>query len=363
MMKEILKRMKKWISLMCMILLLISMVSCGDNTKETTDGKIDGNSSKTTGTVREPMPAYSELGVNNSMATTDGRYIYYTYFDTVTNEGKLCRTDMNGENTEELWNVSNSKFYDLYISDGYLYIGHGRTAERIDIATAPNYFKGKNGSVATEPIVEDTSSSKFNEMALTCTDDEYVYFDYNGIYRVKKDTTGLERIVHGENFMNFYDLKVSDDYLYAYCGDDKTIYRINKDGSNAVKLCKAMESHVICDDYVYYIVSGSGNDYTHNLMKTALDGSETATVATLNDGRGNVTILNALNNKIYYLLQEKMTYTLKVYDVESGENSDICELDNSTEFIDIVDNYIFYEQEQKLMKMNIDGTNKEQVGR
>ncbi|MBE6701100.1 MAG: DUF5050 domain-containing protein [Ruminococcaceae bacterium] len=361
--------MKKVISIILSVVLLCSFLcscedktntSAGDNTdigevQETGDNKSDKPSNE-----REPMPTYEKLGVNNSIATTDGRYIYYTYTDTKSSEGKLLRMNMEGQNPEELWKLSNGNFSDLYINDGYLYLSYGRTADRIDIATAPNYFKGANGYVANESIIDSAEAKKFFGISQTCADDEYIYFEATGIYRVKKDTTGLERIVYDEDFVNFYDIKVSDGYLYAYCGDDQKLYRINADGSNATEICKPMESHVIYGDYVYYIVSGDGHIQT--LTKTKLDASETTTVATLNEGSGNVTILNAMDNKIYYSHREDNAYTLKAYDISSSTISNIYEFEDSIKSLDIVGDYLFIEQNNILMKMNIDGTGLQQLG-
>ncbi len=362
--------MKKVISIILMVVLICCMLGgCGDKTENLVGGSTDTNGTQETvennsdkpSNTREPMPEYEKLGVNNSIATTDGRYIYYAYSDSASSEGKLCRMNMNGQESEELWAQSNGGFSDLYINNGYLYLSYGRIADRIDIATAPNYFKGANGYVANESIIGSASTSEFFGISQTCADDEYIYFAATGLYRVKKDTTSLERIVHGDNFINFYDLKVSDGNLYAYCGDDQTLYRISTDGSNLTAICKPMESHVIYDDFVYYIVSGDG--HSQRLTKTKLDASETTTVATLNEGSGDVTILNAVDNKIFYSHREGSTYSLKIYDVLTSSISNICVFEGAVEAVDIVGDYLFFEQNQILMKINVDGTGLEQLGK
>ncbi len=362
--------MKKTFALiLALTLLCCALIGCGNETKDPVGGNTnisktqetaDDNLDKPSNT-REPMPEYEKLGVNNSIATTDGRYIYYTYMDSAKSEGKLCRMNMNCQESEELWAKSYGSFSDLYINDGYLYLSYGRIADRIDIATAPNYFKGANGYVANESIIGNASTSEFFGISQTCSDDEYIYFASTGLYRVKKDTTGLERIVYDDNLVNFYDLKVSNGHLYAYCGDDQKLYCINTDGSNMTEICKPMESHVIYKDYVYYIVSGDG--HTQNLIKTKLDASETTTVATLNEGSGDVTILNAVDNKIYYSHREGKAYTLKVYDISTSAISNIYNFEGSVEAVDIVGDYIFFEQNKILMKINVDGTGLEQVGK
>ena len=362
--------MKKVLSIILLAVLLCCMLGgCGNKAENSIEGgidtsgtqeKVENNSDKPSNS-REPMPEYEKLGVNNSIATTDGRYIYYTYMDSTSNEGKLCRMNMNGQESEELWSKSYEKFSDLYINDGYLYLSYGRGADRIDIATSPNYFKGENGYVASESIIGDASIRDFFGMAQTCADDEYVYFESAGIYRVKKDTTGLERIVYDEDFVNFYDLKVFNGSLYAYCGDDQKLYRIGTDGSNPTEICKMMESHVIYGDYVYYIVSGDG--HTQSLTKTKLDGSETSVVTILNEGSGNVSILNAVDNKVYYLHREDDTYSLKAYDISASIISNVCDFEEAVKAVDIVGDYIFFEQNKILMRINIDGTDLRQVGK
>ncbi len=354
--------MKKWISLICVLLLLMSMTACGDNTIESVGGNIDNNSSKTTNTAREPLPTYGKLGVNNSMATTDGRYIYYSYFDTEKSEGRLCRTDMNGENAEELWSQTYQKFSDLHINDGYLYLSYGRIAYHIDIATAPNYFKGKNGSVENIPIVDNSSASKFKEISKIQTDSDYIYFSSTGLWRVKKDTTGLEQIVYSENLVNFYDLKLIDGCLYAYCGDDQKLYRINTDGSNITEVCKPMESYIVYEDSVYYIVSG--DNHLQQLTKTKLDGSGTQIIATLGEGWEFATLHNAVDDKLFYSYKSGDIYELRTFDISTSLVNTICQLDGTVDSVDIVDNFIFFKYaDEKLMKMNIDGTNIEQVGK
>lgn len=362
--------MKKVISIILLVSLLCCVLAgCGNDTDKPVGGNTDigetqetvaDNTEKPSNT-RDPMPAYEKLGVNNSIATTDGRYIYYTYMDSESSEGKLFRTNMDGQNPEELWKTSNGSFSDLHIDDGYLYLSYGRTADRIDIATAPNYFKGANGYVANESIVDNASGSKFFGISQTCADNAYIYFAASGLYRVKKDKSDLERIVYDENFVNFYDLKVSNGYLYTYCGDDQTIYRINADGSNITEICKSMESHVIYEDYAYYIVSGDG--HVQNLTKTKLDGTETATVVMLNEDSGNVTILNAADSKIYYQHRENDTYSLMAYDLATETINSIYESEDAIQTVDIVGEYIFFMQNQILFKMNLNGTGLEQIGK
>lgn len=368
--------MKKIFTLILSVILLCGVLSgCGNKTESHIGGDIDASGTQETvesnsekvNNTRDPMPTYEKLGSKNSIATTDGRYIYYIRYDSASGDSKLCRTDMNGQNQEELWAQNN--FSDIYIDDGYLYISHGLVADRIDIAKAPNYFMGQDGYVANNSIIGDASTREFRGMSLTCADENYIYFESTGIYRVKKDTTGLERIVYGEDFVNFYDLQVSEDYLYAYCGDDQKLYRMNTDGSNMTEVCKPMESHVIHDDYVYYIVSGE--NHTQSLTKTKLDGSETSTIGVLNESWGNVSILNAMEDKIYFLHRgdDSSTYTLKTYDLTTATVSDIYTFESNTivdATADIVSNYIFLELEiannKTLYKMNIDGSSVEKIG-
>jgi len=304
---------------------------------------------------RDPMPAYEKHGVNNSMATSDGRYIYYTYLVDGKNEHALYRCDMDFNNPQDLNEKNRRKLYNPVVIDGYLYLSSGKSAERVDIATAPNYFDGKDGRVYSESFFDEKASEEIMGVKYTVADDEYLYFVSSGICRVKKDGTGFEKLLAEEGRYNFYDLKYWNGKLYAYCGDDQKLYSMNTDGSGVSEVCKMMESFVIYEGNAYYIFSG--DNHAQQLTKTNLETGETETIAVLGEGWVSADLKNAMDGKLYYVYDdEDDVYTLRTYDIESGEVITISSLEGSPENLDVVGNYIFFENEDKLMKMNLDGT-------
>lgn len=361
--------MKKFVSLILILLILCGvLIGCEEQkptdnqNSQTTDENIGDaeDTDRNNSAIRNPMPTYEKLGAKNYYVTSDGRYIYYSVLDTSANEGSLCRTDINGQNSEVLYTLSNHKFTNLYINDGYLYFPHGMNAVSIDIAKAPNYFNGKNGYVAYNNIVDGSFKSKFMGTDSLQADEEYIYFSSTGIWRVKKDDPNqAEQLVYSENLVNFYGLNLINGYLYGYCGDDQKLYRFDKNGTNATEICKPMKSYVIYSNSVYYIVNGSNN--TQQLTKTKLDGSGTETITTLGEGWVSATLYNAMDNLIYYVYEdENDVYTLKTFNIKTSEIKSLCQLENEyIDFVDIVGDFVFFrygQQDLRLMRMKLDGS-------
>lgn len=366
--------MKKILCLMVALVCLVgAFTGCDDGEKaesgttatQATEGGSKGEA-KTNGSAaesapkREPMPAYGKIGVNNTVATSDGRYIYYVYTVEDENEGALFRRDMDFGNPQELNAKTRRKFYNLFIDEGYMYLSAGRSAERVDIATGPDYFNGADGRINLEPIFDDDTASELMGVSHMVTDGEYLYFESTGINRVKKDKTGFEQIAYGEDFVNFYDLKYWNGKIYAYCGDDQKLYRIAPDGSSVEEVCKMMESYVVYEGNAYYIFSG--DNHAQQLTKTNLETGATETIATLGEGWVSADLKNAMDGKIYYVFEdENDVCTIRSYDIASGDVKEICAIEGKTETIDIVNDFLFYDQDETLMKINTDGTNKEQL--
>lgn len=355
------KRKKRVLSLMMALVCLTgSLAGCGES--ETSVGAPSEESMPAEENVAEraPMPAYEKLGVNNSIATSDGRYIYYTYLIEGKNENALYRCDMDFGNPQDLNANNRRKFYNLVIDDGYLYLSSGKSASRVDIATSPNYFNGEDGRINLESFFEEKASEELMGVNYTVADDEYLYFDSSGICRVKKDGTGFETLLAEEGRYNFYDLKYWNGKLYAYCGDDQKLYRMNTDGSDVSEVCKMMESFVIYEGNAYYIFSGS--NHAQQLTKTNLETGATETVAVLGEGGGSAALKNAMDGKLYYVYRDEVyAYTLRTYSIENGEETVLGALEDKVEKLDVVGDFIFFEYDETLMKMNIDGSGTVQI--
>jgi len=355
--------MKKLITLVLIVVMIMSVpVGCGKKDSGSALGEAQAVASEENkgGEAgegqREPMASYELLGVSNTMATSDGRYIYYSF---KTDGGGMCRTDMNGENVEELYD---SWLSDLYIDDGYLYYGHGVVLYRVDIATGPEYFDSSNGYINSESVVDKEMLGDHMGVGEVRSDDEYIYFTGSGLSRVKKGTQDLEEIAHGEDFINFYDLTVENGFLYAYCSDDGKIYRISPDGSDASVIYDVAGTYQFYDGYVYSIEREDG---VESLMRTGLDDGKTERVGTLGeDGYVFASFRNAMADKLYYVCSnDNNNEEIRSYDLTTGEDRVIVEVDAYIEKVDIVGDFIFFQcSDYSLMRVNADGSGLVQVG-
>lgn len=349
------------VSFLTFVLLFSSLVGCGKNTE--TENSNGENIQQDSSSSRSPMPKYEHLGVSNSNVTSDGRYIYYTYWCSEENKGKLYRADMNFQNPELLWNYDLSLASPLYIDDGYLYFCQGKDIERIDISTGPEFFDITKDGYVNHNSIFPYGADKLPWPSLDiCSDDNYFYITSSGIDRIRKDAPGFECLT--ENMIeerypgNFYDLYISGNYLYSYCGDDQTIYRISTDGSERTSICKLVDSWLIYENSAYHTTN-----LGRALQKTNPATGETETLASLAEGWDDATLCNAMDNKLYYTFETDDTIFLRTYDLITGEISNLGILstpeDNISFFtdIDIVDDYVFAFKHNDLFSVTkMDGT-------
>lgn len=358
--KDIMKAniMKKIVIMLTVLSVVVFVGGCGN--KED-DKSSDGKNASENKITREVIPAYEKIGSENTIATSDGRYFYYTYFDTTTDEGKLCRMDMNGENQEELLSTENQKFYSLHIADGYLFFKYRGNIYRIDIATAPDFFDCKNGVFSDKAILAE------EDYWVECikSDDEYIYYLSANLYRINKETLEIECIAEG----NFKEYSMTDNYLYAYNSDEYAYYRMNKDGSNKEKMFDSGKWIMMYCDRAYYgdcyYTDGIATLYEINLDT----GEKNSNITLWNNEKdlASPSVSNIIENKIYYYYYDKgkSSTIINSCDLLTSTISEHCELyDFSYGEIAVVGNFIFYENNGGiLMKINLDGTGLEQLGR
>lgn len=353
--------MKKFLLILLSLVMCVSVCACGGEDdsalshtpvrNESVNINATDNQSSADDTIqRNPMPAYEKLGVNNHIATSDGRYIYYVYSDD--NVRYLCRTDMNGENEELL--VSEDDPYDIHIDDGYIYVTRGADIYRYDISNSPNFF-----SSGEHIIGRQTHGTYF--VYHSDFDDEYIYFYSGGVYRVKKDKTGYEKIVENIDF-TIDNLDIVNGKLYVLISEyHGGLYRMDLDGENMTMIKENIKDYLIYDGAIY--TTDTVREGT-NLVKTDLNGENSQVVGLLSEAF-TATLLNVVNDIFIYRSIEENEFVLCAYNIKTGENKTICKLDdNRIGDVSVVGDTLFVKysyQGGRMFKVNMDGTGYKQL--
>ncbi len=363
--------MKRFILIALSLLLSFSIASCGNDKSE--NSKSEGansqapaqNESSNVGSPngadtneRVPMPEYEKLGVNNRIATSDGRYIYYVYYDAETRNEVLCRADMNGDNEEILVNKNDPET--VYIDDGYLYVARSKYLYKYDIATSPRFFGSSDLCFTTEDA-ESRQKMFAGYVNQSRTEGDYIYFVGSGIYRVKKDKSGLEDIAkdHPNGFCNVYNFNIVNDKLYFENNDDDDLYCMDLDGKNLTKIYENVGDYVIFQDSIYITDREKG---TTNLIKTDLNGENPQIIYNYPE---YMVLYNAMGDLLIYQSSDDEGLWLNSYNLKTGENKTICRLEDiRISDIDIVGDVLFVKYncayhiygDGLTFKVNIDGS-------
>lgn len=212
----------------------------------------------------------------------------------------------------------------------------------------------KNTIVGNEKITNIVSSGQ-----KIAKQGEWIY--YIGLvdgklYKVKTDGTQTTKL--NDDFCTC--LSVVGDCIY-YCNEYPNgygyscIYKMSTDGTNKTEVCSNyLSSFQVKDDYIYYIsfdYNDLSSDYEYRLHKVKTDGTEDTI---LKDG--DALNLVIYNDWIYYSRDSKI-YRMKF----DGSDNNVVLENLGTTFNISGDSIYYFDEDMKLIKASLDGSNKAEL--
>ena len=253
--------MKKFIALLCALLMVFSLSACGKDEQTNTDvGNVNLDSTETTDSttqteeteVKLPSADDSLNGIGNKIfgggfAVTDGEWIYYRSYSSESKYYSLKKMSMDGETVEYISedNLPGGDLRYLNLEDGFLY-GTYRNGSiwRLDIAGREEYEDRK-----AEQLNDYNSSDLtfVDGWLYYCTND--LDASPNGIYKMKPD--GSENtLVYAYNDRVFTAMQFDGDWIYFEDTSGKD-WRVKLDGTGAEELPSSICSFVVKNNSFY----------------------------------------------------------------------------------------------------------------
>lgn len=243
--------MKKWIALLCALIMVLGMTACGNNEQANSDvGNVDADTTESTGEsteTKEPeikLPSADDTinGLGNTYlsdgyAVTDGEWIYYRSYDSAADSYSMKKMSMDGATVEEL---PGGNLWWIDLEDGWLYGSYKkRNICRVNVADRE-----------VDKNVEDLNEYNSyyimvdNGWIYYCTNDSRI--DQNGVYKMKTDGTENTLLYSGV----CSQLKLDGEWLYFY---HDAHYKMKLDGTELEKLS--------IDDFAFIVSNGEIFDY------------------------------------------------------------------------------------------------------
>lgn len=240
---------------------------------------------------------------------------YYFLNMTWTGKTTLHSIDFNGENEKSEFTFPNDKPFEfMSMQNNVVYM------------TSLEFTKDKSGKdlILTGFYSFDLKSHKIIKLAAmnayTCyVRGDWIYFtgQYSpsyakqlglkndtkrGIYKIKKDGTGLKRVVETSNYGG--DIYVYQNNIYYISEDGKTLdshlFSVRLDGTDKKVIKKFVGSFILFKSKFYYVGTQDKNDKVLKVYSMNLDGSEGIKIMNVPNNSDCSAI--AVNEKNLYLL-------------------------------------------------------------
>jgi hypothetical protein len=274
------------------------------------------NKVKLTLTVEETLGNTNGNILNLGIVAKNGDYMYYSESSDL---HKLYRAKSTGE---EITKLSDDSILFINIFKDYIYytnLSDNNSLYRINLDGTDRKKLTSTGFINT--IVQDDW--------IYCTDDKEL-----NIYKISLDGSVVKKL-NSESSIN---LNVTNDRIYYNNVDDSLkIYRIAKDGTGKTKVLNDTAGYIsVLDNYIYYL----NLDDESKIYKVKTDGTDKAKVYNASSGYLNL----AANGRLYFLdfSMNHIAY------IDTKDNEQLYPLQNSGEFLNVIDEYVYYISSERL---------------
>lgn len=273
--------MKKLIALLCALLMIFCLSSCGEDGQTNSDvGDINLDSTETTDSTAEKEESENNLpsaddslnGLGNTYlsdgyAVTDGEWIYYRSYDSANDNYSMKKMSMDGTTVEEL---PGGNLWWIDLEDGFLYGSYKKSnIVKVDIANRKEYKYNRCQDLNEYNSYYVTVD---NGWIYYCTNDTRI--DQNGVYRMKTD--GTENTLLYEGVVD--SIKLDGEWLYIDNYD--THYKMKIDGTELAQLqIGELKYDYIVSNSIFYDKNGRYED--SSLVVNAGTGLPSHTYASL----------------------------------------------------------------------------------
>ncbi len=238
------------------------------------------------------------------------------YFQNFADKNKLYSMDIDGSNIQKVIDDSCSGFT---ISDNNIY-----------------YIKNEDGSIYSLKIGESTSNliNKTNANWNIETIDEWIYYSTDeGIFKIQKD--GLDAVKIFDNLPN--EMLINKNILYFSCNQENLegIFKIEPDSQNITQIYdKQVSSFKIQNNDL--ILCDINDNY--NLYKISLE--ENSNVQKITQFGLSTSAFDIYNNNIYFITENLANISiLYKMDLSGNELKEISEIDST--FIKVIARNIY----------------------
>lgn len=320
---------KKIIAILIVIIAVIVIASCFKGTKI---GNTAGNSH------------------NIGIAAQEGKWIYYVELDDEEPVG-ISRIKTNGKKVES---VAEGYMWYLNVIDNYIYCleYNEEKDENNSIKMKTNLIKMKTNGKKKEILATD-----IDEDAITAVDNWIYYIKNGNLYRVNLD--GEKRAKVSNKDIDYY--QIDGNWIY-YIYDDN-IAKMKLNGEDSQKIAKIKEEYkenyealYVKGSKVYYVISKltDSYDWEYYLYEMNKKGEKVEKICKIDT---NVQTINMQEDKIYYTINEDYSdYAIKSIKY-NGTDKQVIKKVESAEFINIVEDWIvYYDDDEEVMRMiSMDG--------
>lgn len=203
--------------------------------------------------------------------------------------------------------------------------------------------------------IGNTQGNLVNGGLLAVTED-YIYYCDDGLYRIKHDGTGKERIAQ----VGTEEINVIGEWIYCRKYDDENayIYKMKTDGSNKTRLSDDITMHMfVVGNWIYY----KNNSDSGKLYKIDINGMNKTKICddTVYDMKNYFGFMTVSDDYIYYFVQDNdiNLYRINVDGTQRTNLSHQYFIDfDLSQSIQVVDGWIYYGGDNGLYKVKTDGS-------
>lgn len=350
---------KKYLVIVIAIILMFSLISCGNKEVKDSDSKsalsneeqLNKQVNSNDNILNKANKQGSTNGniLNEGVSTSQGEWIYYF----VQNGGEsspyggyIHKEKFDGSERQEINIKGIDKASYINVIGEYIYF--------INNNEDPRLYKAKLDG-------EDLTKLSDDDIILPIVVGEWIYYingsDNYRIYKMKVDGSNVKNVNNEETTA----FNIIDDYLYYITENDEegSICKIKNDGTDKKVIVDKykpgiiLNTIIVYNDYIYYTVALEylTDFYTTGLYKCKEDGTDKRMVLE------KLGAFNIKDNTIYYSLFKKGLFKCDL----DGENIMKISADY-TYSINLVENYIYYYVGgNSIIKMKLDGTSRERI--